>query len=307
MPAHGLMFHHFHDDLHPKVQGSISAQNLIDMIEFVGRDNILSADEWMRRALAGTLGDDDLCLTFDDALRCQYDVALPVMRAMGITGFWFVYSSVIQGNIEPLEVFRYFRTVVYDNLDNFYQDFFTSVQEAFFSSQGDILADFDDVNYLIEYPIFSKGDRIFRWLRDDVLSIEQYNDVMQTMMNKKSFNGADVADLLWMNDHNLEILRDEGHCIGLHSYSHPTCITDCSFEEQQDEYNKNYDHLMHLLGSPPVCMSHPSNWYNDDTLSILQNLGVKIGFRADFAPVENRSLFEFRRQDSANLMREMTK
>jgi len=34
--AHGIMFHHFHGGEHPAVQGSISAQDFADMIEYLG-------------------------------------------------------------------------------------------------------------------------------------------------------------------------------------------------------------------------------------------------------------------------------
>jgi hypothetical protein len=80
MVAHGVMFHHFHDDRHRRGQGSISAEQLVELIEHLGRNDILPAQEWMRRAAVGALTDTDTCLTFDDALRCQYDVALPVLR-----------------------------------------------------------------------------------------------------------------------------------------------------------------------------------------------------------------------------------
>ena len=81
------MFHHFHDGRHPAGQGSLSAHELADVIRFLGPARILPAREWLTRALAGTFDRGDLCLTFDDNLRCQYDVALPVLRHRIITNF----------------------------------------------------------------------------------------------------------------------------------------------------------------------------------------------------------------------------
>ncbi len=52
---HGLMFHHFHDQIHPPGQGAISAAQLAEMIAFLGRDRILSASEWLDRACNSTL------------------------------------------------------------------------------------------------------------------------------------------------------------------------------------------------------------------------------------------------------------
>ena len=72
MAAYSIMFHHFHDAHLPKGQGAISAEELTELIKYVGRDRIIPAKEWMRRAQTGSLSDIDICLTFDDALRCQY-------------------------------------------------------------------------------------------------------------------------------------------------------------------------------------------------------------------------------------------
>src|SRR5581483_28390 len=104
-------------------QGAISADQFADLLTALGPDRILPADAWIERTTTGRLRDGDLCLTFDDALRCQYDIALPVLKQFGLTAFWFIYSSVFEGRIEPLEVFRYFRTVAFPEIGDFYRAF----------------------------------------------------------------------------------------------------------------------------------------------------------------------------------------
>ena len=53
-------------------------------------------------------------------------------------------------------------------------------------------------------------------------------------------------------------------------------------------------------------MAHPLNSYNEDSLEILEELGIRCGFRADLLfPVRkyiNPSPLEFAREDSANLI-----
>jgi hypothetical protein len=42
-----IMFHNFHNKISPKFgQGSISEEKLINIIEKIGRENILDVDEW---------------------------------------------------------------------------------------------------------------------------------------------------------------------------------------------------------------------------------------------------------------------
>ena len=47
---HGIMFHHFHDNkIHKKAQGSIDQDTFYKLIKFIGRENILNADEFFLR------------------------------------------------------------------------------------------------------------------------------------------------------------------------------------------------------------------------------------------------------------------
>ena len=120
---HGIMFHHFHGGSHLPTQGSIDAETLCKLIDQVGREHILNADEWFARAENNALQPKDVCLTFDDALRCQLDVALPVLQKLGITAFWFVHTSMLTGEPSRLEIYRRFRDQCFDSLIQFYSLF----------------------------------------------------------------------------------------------------------------------------------------------------------------------------------------
>ncbi len=303
MVASGVMFHHFYDGRHPRGQGAISSQNLEDLINSLGRNNVLPAQDWLTRALSGTLGDNDLCLTFDDALKCQYDVAVPVMRTLGLTGFWFVYSSVFDGNIETLEVYRHFRTTEFAHLDQFYDAFFETALMLYPTQYEAALTGFDPRTYLGAYPFYTDRDRLFRYLRDDGLGVERYGAVMQSMMGRRGYDVRAASAVLWMNNADIKRLHDEGHVVGLHSYTHPTRLCELNAQAQQQEYRKNFDHLHSVLGAPPSVMAHPCNSYSAETISLLREMGIRLGFRANMEPVANRSVYEFPRQDHANLMK----
>ena len=87
---HGIMFHHFHGKNNPVVQGSIGKETLSEIIEFIGTENILNANEWAIKFQNHSIKSNHVCLTFDDALKSQVDVALPVLRSYGLTGFFFI-------------------------------------------------------------------------------------------------------------------------------------------------------------------------------------------------------------------------
>ncbi|MEM8920342.1 MAG: polysaccharide deacetylase family protein, partial [Pseudomonadota bacterium] len=224
--AFGVMFHHFYDQTHPKGQGAISADDLERLIAKIGRDAILPAQDWAERARANMLEPSDICLTFDDALLCQYDVARPVLEAYGLTAFWFVYSSVFEGNQEPLELYRYFRTTRYETVDAFYGDFFKRTVAEASEAFAEAAASFNADTYLAEFAFYTREDRFFRYLRDDVLGPDRYHAIMRGLMEDAGFDLAEAAQALWMTDAHLSQLHSDGHVIGLHSYSHPTRLAE---------------------------------------------------------------------------------
>jgi peptidoglycan/xylan/chitin deacetylase (PgdA/CDA1 family) len=309
MAAHGIMFHHFHGDGHPPGQGSISADQLDAMIQWLGPGNILPAREWMQRAIHGGLRDGDLCITFDDNLRCQFDVALDVLRARGLTAFWFVYTSVMEGRLERLELYRKFRMTRFSSVDAFYDCFFKFLASGPWSDEAARgLRGFDPRQYLAAFPFYTDGDRQFRFVRDEVLGAERYQDVMDTMIADSGVSLGDLVAGLWMDDKCVRQLHDQGHVVGLHSHTHPTRLERLDREGQRAEYAANIAYLTNLLGTTPTAMSHPCNSYNATTLEVLRELGVKLGFRANMTPGFSGGPtgdLQHPRQDHANLLAEM--
>jgi peptidoglycan/xylan/chitin deacetylase (PgdA/CDA1 family) len=178
-----------------------------NIIEQIGPKRILPARQWMQCALTATLRPTDVCLTFDGGLRCQYDVALPVLRFYGLTAFWFV---------------------------------------------------------------------------DGIKS-------------------SNVGRQLWMGNSELKELHGLGHVIGLHSHTQSTRLERLPIEEQRAEYQDNYSYLKDLLGEPPQAMSHAHNSYNRDTLTVLRELGIVLGFRSNMQ-TPGKSELEYPREDPANLL-----
>ena len=300
--AHGIMFHHFHGNGHPVVQGSISGEDLADMVEFIGgRANILPANEWMEKALKGSLKRDELCLTFDDGILGQKDVALPVLESLGLTAMFFIYSSVFLGGQSLLEVFRAFRTQFFESINEFYERFFEAVEHSDYASTFNSgISAFNPAVYLVEYPFYSEVDRRFRYARDRVLSVDAYNEIM-TQMIQETTSIQELSESLWMRNEDLVDLAGAGHLVGLHSYSHPTTLSMLTVEEQRTEYEQNIDHLTDLLGVPPFAVSHPCDAYDAATLAILEDLGVKIGFTANMRMRGGGSL-EYPREDHSNIL-----
>lgn len=301
---HGIMFHHFYDDNHIKGQGAISAEQLKSIIEHYGADRILSADVWTAKANDNSLKSGDVCLTFDDALLCQYDIALPVLQQYNIRAFWFVYTSVICDNIEMLEVYRKFRIVYFKDINEFYNEFFITVNDSMYRDIVELSLRKYPKNYLEHSPFYSIADKKFRFVRDIVLGDDSYSEIMEIMMNRYDIDIIEFSSGLWLRENHIIDLHSKGHIIGLHSHTHPTKLSGFDMNEQKIEYTENVRTLLNILHKYPHTMSHPCNSYNQDTLHVLKNLGITLGFRANMEKQPHTTL-EFPRMDHANIIKEI--
>jgi len=304
--THSVMFHHFHNDHHLPAQGSLSSNDFIEMIDWLNKNySILNASEYKENFKKGTLKDRDICLSFDDALKCQFDIAIPVMESFGIEAFFFIYSSAMGENPDPLEIYRYFRTSCFENIDEFYEHFFDLVEHVDFNEFSRHYNKFCQLDYLSSFSFYSENDKWFRYLRDQYLTRNQYDEIMNDMMLKEDFDISYAKRKLWMSEQDIVITESKGHVIGLHSYSHPTQMSKLSKTEQKLEYQRNYEHLSNLISKPIYAMAHPCGNYNNTTLEVLEEMNIDIGFRSNMSVEEILSPLEIPREDHANVLKEM--
>ena len=301
--SHAVMFHHFYDEKHPKGQGAISGEEFEQILDWLSNYYLINdAHVYLKKVLNNNLHKTDICLSFDDALLCQYDVALPILKKKAIKAFFFVYSSPFGGDPDYLEIFRYFRTVAFEDMDDFYNCFFSEFKQSGYASNPNFENTIPN-DYLNEFSFYSFNDKLFRFLRDEVLKPNNYKKLMIEIMNKKEFNMKEVKNILWLSNKHLREIESDGHIIGLHSNSHPTKIDDLDIQAQKEEYKKNANHLKSILDQDIISMSHPCGNYDSNTLKILQDLGIKIGFRSNTSIKEIKSNLEIPREDHANILK----
>lgn len=302
-----MMFHHFHSDRHPVGQGSISADQLNRLIKLLKSEfTLLNAGDFMHRLLRSELPTNAICLTFDDSLKCQYDIALPVLDFHKIKAFFFVYSSALTQDPPTLEIYRYFRSICFSSFSDFYKDFVGACTLKFGDQAVRELNTERALEYLADDPVYTTEDRQFRFLRDRVLTEEQYSAVMSQMMSEHSISSPlDLHDKLFMSPSDIVKIRDLGHEVGLHSHSHPLHIEELPISEQGFEYKENQEILESLLSKNVDSMSHPMGRYSAETLELLVRLGIKIGFRSDSKELPSRSNLELSRIDHVVLVRNL--
>ena len=308
------MFHHFHDDgIHTKGQGSISKDDFYKLIKFIGKKNILDADIFFEKLKKNNLKENEVCLTFDDGIKCQIDVALPVLEDLKIKSFFFVYTSIFEGKPDNLEIFRYFRMNYFKSINDFYINFYKALNKDhnnFFKQNQTKIKDAK-----IKFPHYSIEDIKFRLVRDILLKKTDYEKTMFLMMSEKKFEPKTFYSNLFFNSEDLKNLNKLGHLVGLHSHNHPMLLETLSYEEQKQEYKQCISNISKILGKSQneiKWMSHPCGSYDNNTLQILKELGIELGFK-QIMTIEpekgmkkiNNSFLEIARQDHSKIVKIM--
>lgn len=276
----GIMFHHFHDKRkHPEGQGSISKDDFYRLIRYVGKKNILNAEEFLEKYIKNKLKNTDTTFTFDDTIRCQFDIALDVLESAKIKAFFFAYTSVYEGKSDNMELFRYFRLNFFDNINLFYNEYYKLINfnlEKFFQKkQKEILI------RKKKFPFYSIMDIKFRILRDS-MSTKDYHANMRKLFDLKNFDEKKYFNNIFLKKSDLKTIHKLGHKIGLHSHNHPISMEKISLKTQKNEFSLNQKKISEILGvhkSTINSMSHPYGAYNKNTLKILKKLNIRIGFK----------------------------
>ena len=153
------------------------------LINFIDRKNILDADVFFDKFKQNKLKENEVCLTFDDAIKCQIDVALPVLEDLKVKSFFFVYTSIFEGKPDNLEIFRYFRMNFFDCVDDFYKNFYEVLNHDltdFFSNHKKNILNKQKI-----YPFYTIEDIKFRLVRDRYLKKSDYENILFNMMKIK--------------------------------------------------------------------------------------------------------------------------
>ena len=294
-----IVFHNFHNKRSIKLQGSISSFKFEKIIIKLKKNyNLLNADKFYSKLLDGNLSKKDISLSFDDGLKSQYDIAIPILNKYNIKAFFFVFTSSFTNRIDKLELYKYFRSTQFKTIDKFYKNFFLEINKLKKIDLDSVLSKFEKINYLSEFKFYSRNDRLFRYLRDIILNEENYDSIMKLMMKNKKFNKKNVSKKLYFSKQDLKKINKQNHIIGLHSYTHPTNMDKLSYKKQLLEYKKNKQFIEKELKCKVETMAHPCGKFNKNTIKVLKKLNIKLGFGISS---NNKNMFNISRLDSAYL------
>jgi len=249
------------------------------------------------------LDDNYVYLTFDDGFKQHFDNVYPVLKDYGVQASFFVPTMGLETGKTPIVEKQ--RLLQY-NLFSSYQEFLdifcnlarvkskAGHSNIFYSNDENIN---NSQDYLKEYDFYSNEERFFRLLRNEYLSIEDFEDVINNMFSKFYSNEKKFIDEYYMSISDLKTMSNNGMVIGGHSYSHPF-LNKIPVNEMQQEIDRSMLFLRRKVDKSINSFAYPFGAFNDNVVDYLRQSGLDYAF--DTRSQGENSQYNLKRNDAAS-------
>lgn len=295
MNYRAIMFHELIGNSSQKSSG-ICKSEFNDIIDYA-RDNYILNNpcDFMEVINHSLEFKNNIVITFDDGMKCQWDFAIPWLEEVGVKAIFFVHSQPLIDGYDKLVCIKRFSSEFFISREEYYESF-----DYFLKNQAN---KFNDIicpeSFLSEYSFYTMKDKRYRYIRDFLLSPNIYFSIIDSMMKYKGVNYADFSDEnSFLQKKHIRQISQMGHIIGLHTHTHPTNISRLSYSEQEYEFVRNKQIIEDITSQRVVAASYPCGRYNKDTLNILKKIGIVCAFTSSVHSSDSNPL-TLPRQDSA--------
>lgn len=243
----------------------------------------------------GGIPENSCLITFDDGLRSQFDVALPILKRMKVPAVFFVSSlPYVENRTCLVHKIHFLRAtlspeIFLEELENTLQTVFNKSLTMLLTIENENIA---REKYRYDTPLEAK----VKYFLNNILDDKEKDEVISIIFHKYVPNEEDFIREFYMQPEHLKELRALGY-LGLHSFDH-VAFSRLSLPEIREQLARNKEHLESIAGSIPVeSVSYPyGSKYdiNSKVVEICQELGIKVGFtkeRAINASLKNPLLF----------------
>ena len=208
-----VLFHHFYNNKKfYKSPGSLTGKNFEKFI-YKNKDLIIDPSDYLNNLKSKN---KLTSLTFDDGLKCQYEIVVPILKKYNLKAFFFIPTSNFENNYLSVEIIRYLKYKKFSKINNFYNYFFQQLKNFSFKKKI-LFKNFSNIEKKIkkESPYYSKLDIKHKIYRDYILKDDEYNKVILSILDKKKLDVNDLRKKLFMTKLEVKKLSSMGHEIGL--------------------------------------------------------------------------------------------
>lgn len=236
--------------------------------------------------------EDKVLLTFDDGTIDHYNYVYPILKKYNCSGLFFITSCIQYNKILDIQMIHELLknnsiNVLYDDLKEQLNLLSISIED-----------------YISELSLDNVKTASFKQLLQYKLPLDVRNNILNYFCVKYKIDRKINRNYIGLKE--LKKMKKDGMCFGLHTVSHPR-LSLLSEAEQEKEIINNLQFLKknNIVEMKNVALAFPFGSYNDITLKIMNNYGIKYGFKVDEKKSNyfNKNIILFDRID-CNILKE---
>ena len=235
----------------PRAIFPVTTASLAAQIELLGADFTFVSRDQLLGAVAGRreLPERACLLTFDDGLRCQVELALPVLERLGAPAVFFVPGAPLAERrvlaVHKLHALR----------ERLPEDEFEVRLDAALAAAGAeppaVAVEHARRHYRYDTPSAAR----VKYLLNMALPRRVRDEVVESLFAAE-FAEQVFAEQLYADRNQIAELERDHRAIGSHSYAHEP-LTALSDDELPRDLRRAREFLAEVTGSPPLALSYP--------------------------------------------------
>jgi peptidoglycan/xylan/chitin deacetylase (PgdA/CDA1 family) len=229
----------------PRAIFPVTTAQLAAQIEALARTHQLVSRDELVAAVGGegVLPERACVLTFDDGLRCQFELALPVLERLGAPAIFFVPGRPIAER-RMLEVHK-----LHALRERLTDD---ELAARLPSGLPEVSAEEAQTHYRYDTPEAAR----LKFLLNIRLPADRRRELVEDLFAAELPDETALAEDLYMDAAQVAELEREHHAVGAHSYAHQPLAT-LSNGELEDDITRVTQLLENLTGARPRAFSYP--------------------------------------------------
>lgn len=284
-----IMYHFVHHENDDRIfQGipGLTAQEFDKQLEFLCKDHEPISHHDLKKHFSNTeykLPDKCFYITFDEGLKQQFTNAIPILNKYQIGASFFIPTMPLHDRkislVEKQRICQYTCFSKYrDFLDSFMKTLFQQYphleSEQLYPTEENIIAQKD---YLAEFEFYSTEERFYRKVRNDYLSAQIFERVINKIFLSKYGSESEFIDSYYMTWEEIGKTESLNMVIGGHSHSHPM-LDKLSIVDMKNEINLSLSILNEKLKNRVDTYAYPYGTYNQCVSSYLRDVGIIYSF-----------------------------
>ncbi len=256
--------------------------NLFDKViqDLLQKHNIITLEQYYYN-IKNHIDSDDILLTFDDGTIDHYQYVFPILKKYKITGVFFICSNIF--NDKNLDIQYIHQIMSKIGINKFYDEIYNRVDDKSF------------------FALSQDKEVIIKKLLQNVLPLELRKSILLNLIKK--YNISTNVEDYYLSKEQIQEMLHAGMYFGLHTTSHVN-LCSCSYQQQLNEIKENLSIFSKYgIVSTIKSIAYPFGNYNQDTLKIIQELGIDLGFSINKS---DGTMFTIKRYD-CNVLKERKK